>query len=129
LLGYSGTGEGELEQVSSAHAIVFRELSRLIQIRRRQQAFHPNATQYTLHPLNQALLVFWRQSMNRYQSIFSIHNLSDKPQTLPLLELNLIATDEWRDLISGQNIPDIHDTFTLQPYQSAWITNKFGSDS
>ncbi|MEQ9359244.1 alpha-amylase family glycosyl hydrolase [Coleofasciculus chthonoplastes] len=121
--------KGELKQVNSPHAIVFQELSRLIQIRRRQQAFHPNATQYTLHPSNQALLVFWRQSMKRDQSIFSIHNLSDKPQTLPLLELNLIATDEWCDLISGKIIPDIHDTFTLQPYQSAWITNTFGRDS
>ncbi|WP_446358121.1 alpha-amylase family glycosyl hydrolase [Coleofasciculus sp. G2-EDA-02] len=120
--------EGELEQVTSPHAIVFRELSRLIQIRRRQQAFHPNATQYTLHPLNQALLVFWRQSMKRDQSIFSIHNLSDNSQTLELLELNLIATDEWCDLISRQIITDIHDKFKLQPYQSAWITNKFGSD-
>lgn len=120
--------KGELEPVNSPHAIVFRELSRLIQIRRRQQAFHPNATQYTLHPLNQALLVFWRHSMKRDQSIFSIHNLSNNSQTLGLLQLNLIATDEWCDLISGQIITDIHDKFTLQPYQSAWITNKFGSD-
>jgi len=121
--------EAQLEQVNSPHAIVFQELSRLIQIRRRQEAFHPNATQYTLHPSNQALLVFWRQSMTRDQSIFSIHNLSNHPQTLPLVELNLIATDQWVDLISGQMIPDIQDTLTLQPYQSAWITNKFHRDS
>ncbi len=115
----------QLDDPSSSHAIAFHELSRLIKIRRRQGAFHPNATQYTLHPLNKALFAFWRQSMSRDQSIFSIHNLSDKPQTLRLSNLNLIITDPWCDLISGQLMSDIHATFELQPYQSAWITNKF----
>jgi sucrose phosphorylase len=108
----------------SPHAIVFWELSRLIRIRRRQGAFHPNATQYTLHPLNKALFSFWRQSITRDQSIFSIHNLSDRPQELLLCDLNLIGTQVWCDLIGGQCIENIYDKFVLQPYQSAWITNK-----
>ncbi|MBP0022084.1 MAG: alpha-amylase [Cyanobacteria bacterium SBLK] len=114
-----------LDDGNSSHAIVLRELSRLIQIRRKQNAFHPNATQYTLHPLNKALFVFWRQSMARDQSIFSIHNLSDRPQILELSTLNLVLIDPWRDLISGKTINDIGEEFILEPYQSAWITNKF----
>lgn len=121
--------EAQLNRANSSHAIVFQELSRLIQIRRGQEAFHPNATQYTLHPSNQSLLVFLRQSMKRDQSIFSIHNLSNHSQNLPLVELNLIATDQWVDLISRQMILNIQDRLTLQPYQSAWITNKFGRNS
>jgi sucrose phosphorylase len=117
----------QLDAPNSSHAIVFKELSRLIRIRRRQGAFHPNATQYTLHPLNKALFAFWRQSMSRDQSIFSIHNLSNKAQTLRLSNLNLIITDPWCDLISGQLMGDIHAKFELQPYQSAWITNKFAA--
>ncbi|MGJ3244562.1 MAG: sugar phosphorylase [Elainellaceae cyanobacterium] len=115
----------ELGDRQSSHSQVFHELSRLIKIRRRQGAFHPNATQYTLHPLNKALFAFWRQSMTRDQSIFSIHNLSNKSQTLRLSNLNLIITDPWCDLISGRLIADIHAAFELKPYQSAWITNKF----
>lgn len=115
----------QLQDANSSHTIVLNELSRLIKIRRRQDAFHPNATQYTLHPLNRALFAFWRQSMMRDQSLFSIHNLSDKPQTLRLTDLNLIITDPWCDLISGTLIENIHDKLVLQPYQSAWITNKF----
>ncbi len=117
--------EAQLLSSESVHAQVFKELCQLIQIRRRQPAFHPNATQYTLHPLNKALFAFWRQSMMRDQSIFSIHNLSDKQQTLRLTDLNLIITDPWCDLISGTLVDDIHAKFVLKPYQSAWLTNKF----
>lgn len=121
--------ETELKQLlddpNSVNAIVLRELSRLLQIRRCQPAFHPNATQYTLHPLNKALFVFWRQSMARDQSIFSIHNLSDRQHILELSTLNLVLIDPWCDLISGTMINDINENFVLEPYQSAWITNKF----
>jgi sucrose phosphorylase len=109
------------------HAIVLNELKRLISIRRRQTAFHPNAIQYTLHPLNRALFAFWRQSLTRDQSIFSVHNLSDQPQELNLSDLNLVVTDEWHDLISGHHFTEAETTYTLQPYQSVWITNKVDS--
>jgi sucrose phosphorylase len=72
--------ETALADPTTPHAKVLAELSRLIKIRRRQRAFHPNATQYTLHPLNQAIFAFWRQSMARDQSIFCIHNLSRDPK-------------------------------------------------
>jgi sucrose phosphorylase len=103
---------------------VLNELKRLISIRRQQTAFHPNAIQYTLHPLNRALFAFWRQSLTRDQSIFSVHNLSDQPQELRLSDLNLVSTDEWHDLISGHHFADLNMAYILKPYQSVWITNK-----
>lgn len=121
----------QLEQLladeNSPQAKVYSELCRRIQIRRRQSAFHPNATQYTLHPMNKALFAFWRQSRDRDQSIFCINNLSDRSQKLSLSDLNLVCTDPWCDLLSGELIEDIHDELTLKPYQSIWITNKYGS--
>ncbi len=119
----------KLKDPTSPHAIVLKELRQLIQIRRRQKAFHPNATQYTLHPLNPALFAFWRQSITRDQSIFSVHNLSDQPQELRLADLNLVSTDRWIDLISGDTFEDIRDVYRLQPYQSVWITNKLNSSA
>lgn len=121
------TLQKELADPTSPHRIVLSELRRLIQIRRRQTAFHPNATQYTLHPLNPALFAFWRQSMTRDQSIFSVHNLSDQPQELRLSDLNLVSPDNWYDLISGYRFDSNHATYTLSPYQSLWITNKIDS--
>jgi sucrose phosphorylase len=117
--------ENHLRDRTSPQAIVLQELSRLIQIRRQQNAFHPNATQYTLHPGNKSLFAFWRQSMARDQSIFSVHNLTDQVQELRLSDLNLVCVDPWCDLISGQCFDDIYAVIYLQPYQSMWITNKF----
>ena len=119
--------EKALADPDTPHAQVFQELSRLIGIRRRQRAFHPNATQYTLHPLNPAIFAFWRQSMARDQSIFSIHNLSNAPQELQLSDLNLLDTDEWIDLISGDRLMSLGADYLIQPYQSLWITNKVDS--
>jgi len=121
------TLEQKLADPTSEHAVVLAELRRLIQIRRRQTAFHPNATQYTLHPLNPAIFAFWRQSMTRDQSIFSVHNLSDRPQELLLSDLNLISPDSWYDLISGYRFEGAHHAYQLSPYQSLWVTNKVDS--
>ncbi|WP_341936304.1 alpha-amylase family glycosyl hydrolase [Marinimicrobium sp. C2-29] len=101
---------------------IFHELKRLIQIRCEQPAFHPNATQFTLH-VQPEVFGFWRQSMQRTQSIFCLNNLSDTPQSISLSNINLISTDSWRDLISGESIDDLHGTLTLTPYQCVWLTN------
>ncbi|GAB4547649.1 MAG: alpha-amylase family glycosyl hydrolase [Pleurocapsa sp.] len=113
-----------LKDPQSPQSIIFNELRRLLKIRRRQAAFHPNATQYTLH-LGKGIFAFWRQSLTRDQSIFSIHNISDRVKKIHLSDLNLVNTDPWCDLISGHQIEDIYAKFPLQPYHSAWITNKF----
>jgi len=103
---------------------VFRELKRRIHIRKLQDAFHPNATQYTLH-LGRHIFAFWRQSMDRSQSIFAIHNVSGEMQEVSLAEVNLIVTDDWVDLISGQPISDRGGCLVFQPYQSMWLSNRF----
>ena len=105
------------------HGAVFEEMKRLIQIRSRQDAFHPNATQYTLHFGNQ-IFAFWRESMNRDQSIFALHNVSDQAQTIPLVELNLIATESWSDLLTGTRYDDLEGSIELPPYGCVWIANK-----
>ena len=113
-----------LQDPHSDQSIILKEMSRRIQIRRRQPAFHPNATQYTIHPLNKALFVFWRQSIDRDQSIFCVNNLSDSPQELLLTDINLICVDPWQDLLSDLVIEDINNKVMLQPYQCVWIANK-----
>jgi sucrose phosphorylase len=111
-----------LEQPGSAHGEVFSRIMGLLKIRQRQSAFHPNATQFTLH-LGPALFGFWRQSMNRRQSIFCISNISSEVQPLALQAVNLIETEEWQDLIGGQQLVSRDEVLELQPYQTVWITN------
>ncbi|QIR15156.1 sugar phosphorylase [Shewanella aestuarii] len=112
----------ELSNHASEHAQVLTEMTKLINLRTQQVAFSPNATQFTLH-LGLQLFGFWRQSRNRKQSIFCISNISDQVMDLPISELNLIITETWTDLISGQEITDLTETIALQPYQTVWISN------
>ncbi len=116
----------QLEQQLSAethHNKVFEAMLALLKIRRKQPAFHPNATMYTLHT-GESLFAFWRQSINRSQSIFAVYNITNEPQTFNLSELNLVITDQWTDLVSGEVFDDRLAQVTLRPYQYLWLTNK-----
>jgi len=112
-----------LDDTTSDHHVVFNSLKRLIFLRKEQLAFHPNATQLTLH-LGDHLLGFWRQSLDRRQSLFCIHNVSASDQTLPLSQLNLVVNCNWREIISGEPVEVELAEWTLAPYQSLWITNR-----
>jgi sucrose phosphorylase len=112
----------ELSTPTSQHAQVSGLLKKLIHLRKQQRAFHPNATQFTLH-LGEKLFGFWRQSMDRRQSIFCIYNITDTEQPLRIGNLNLVVTDRWWDLISGVILDGSSDVITVAPYQVLWITN------
>lgn len=113
-----------LEDTNSKHYAVLKGLNHLIALRKEQAAFHPNATQFTLH-LEDTLFGFWRQSLMRDQSVFVVNNVTNQSQTLNLAQLNLIDMDEWREIISGQMITDLYGEMTLAPYQTVWITNRW----
>lgn len=104
------------------HSKVMHRMLELIDIRSKQMAFHPNATQFTLQ-LGETLFGYWRQSLNRRQSIFCISNILAEPQEITLTDINLIGTDHWVDLISGNEIYLSEQTITLAPYQTVWISN------
>lgn len=114
--------ESVLANESSSHAKVFARLCHLLDIRKQQPAFHPNAIQFTLQ-LGTSLLGFWRQSMDRRQSIFCISNVSKETQELPLTSINLIDNQQWVDLISGTTCDPYTETMILAPYQTVWISN------
>ena len=112
-----------LADETTQHAQVFNEMCRLIGIRTQQQAFHPNATQFTLH-LGEKLFGFWRQSVDRSQSIFAIGNVTDETLEIPAMSLNLIGGESWTDLISGEPITGGGNKISFAPYQCRWISNR-----
>lgn len=114
----------ELNTPDSSHSQVFQEIKRLLVIRTTQAAFHPNATQFTLH-LGAQLFGFWRQSADRKQSIFCIYNISLERKTLNLGDINLVNMDQWKDLISDKCLDDLQAELELMPYQSVWLSNRF----
>ena len=116
----------ELEQAlthhQQHHRYIFDELLKILAIRRRQTAFHPNTTQFTMH-LGTKVFAFWRQSINRRQSVFCLYNITDEQQVINLADINLIGTDRWADLISGEHYDNLGGQLTLAPYQFVWISN------
>lgn len=113
----------QLDDAYSLHHQVFTQMTQLISLRKAQKAFHPNATQFTLQ-LGQEVFGFWRQSMDRMQSIFCISNVSKKEQRIRLSDINLIGTDDWVDLLSKRPIGNELEDLVLGPYESAWISNR-----
>ncbi len=111
-----------LSEAHSHHHKVYHRIRQLIQLRREQPAFHPNATQFTLH-LGTQLFGFWRQSIDRKQSIFCIYNIGKEELELRLSDINLIGTDNWKELVSDTLYTSIEDTISVKPYQVMWITN------
>lgn len=112
----------ELDSPYSQHHKVLTRISQLIRIRKVQEAFHPNATQFTLQ-LGSAIFGFWRQSINRRQSIFCLSNVTDEEQSILLSDLNLIGTDNWIDLITRDQVEDVLGYMVLKPYQTVWLSN------
>ncbi|MEM9969309.1 MAG: sugar phosphorylase [Pseudomonadota bacterium] len=111
----------QLARPASIHARVLAGLRKRLEIRKRQAAFHPNATQFTLNTGDHRVFGIWRQSLDRQQSIFALHNVSDTTLRVPSSTLNLIADEEWTDLLTHEE--EIGSEIDLAPYQCRWITN------
>jgi sucrose phosphorylase len=102
---------------------VLDELKRRLVIRGHQPAFHPNATQFTLQ-LDDRIFGIWRQSLDRDQSVFALHNVSNEAIEIDPVSINLIDADDWTDLLSGEPIAAVSEPVTLAPYQCRWISNR-----
>ena len=113
--------QAKLADPTNRHAIVLEALRRRLKLRRKQVAFHPNATQFTLQMADPRVFGLWRQSLDRRQSIFALHNVSAETVTLPAATLNLIEDESWGDLMAPDDV--IGEEITLAPYQCRWITN------
>lgn len=112
-----------LADPGSDQSRVMKGLSNRLRIRSRQAAFHPNATQFTLR-MDERLFGIWRQSLDRNQSIFAIHNVSSDTVMVSPTEINLIEDDRWIDLLSGDEIVAARPEIPFAPYQCRWITNR-----
>ena len=115
---------GLLNDAKSQHARCLQAIKQLIDMRQGQPAFHPNATQFTLN-CGRSIFGFWRQSPDRAQSVFCLYNVTPTSTTIAAASLNLVGSDSWRDLISGETVDLFSEdpTIELAPYQAVWLTN------
>jgi len=114
--------ESQLNNPNSQNAKVLQAVTKLLKLRAQHSAFHPNAVQFTLH-LGDKVFGFWRQSTDRKQSIFCIHNISNQNVCIPISSINLVAMQAWSDLVSNKTLDPTETELTLAPYQFVWLCN------
>ena len=116
--------EEELNNSSSLRYKVFNNLKNLIQIRKQQNAFHPNANQKVLS-VNPQVFVLFRTAQNQQNSIISLVNVSNKIQNvcINLNEHIQENPDKIKELISGLEIKVLNKKLELklEPYQVMWL--------
>lgn len=113
----------QLQDESSNQNKILGTMKARINIRTQQPAFHPNATQFTLQ-LGDKFFGFWRQSIDRSQSVFAVNNMTNERITIPIMSLNLIGGDDWVDLLTDERLNEDISEITFEPYQSRWISNR-----
>ena len=108
----------KLDNKNSRQSIFYREISNLLRVRRKQKAFHPNASRYNLN-LGSNFFSFKRVSIDKDQTIICITNLSSKIQKT---HLNKIYHG-WNNLI-GPQIETKNKLLILKPFETIWLSNK-----
>ncbi|MDC3063297.1 alpha-amylase family glycosyl hydrolase [Alphaproteobacteria bacterium] len=113
----------KLKNKNSLENVIYSKILKIISLRQKQIAFHPNATQYTL-TLGNKLFGVWRQSIDRSQNIFAITNISSVVRELKLSKINLFENQLWFDLLKPDESLDNVKILKLKPFQTVWISNK-----
>lgn len=117
-----GELEAALADPDNVRHQVFTRLLSLMRLRAQQPAFHPNAMQSVLQ-LGDSLFGVERISLDQSQTILAIASLTDVPQVLNTVALDLPRGSRWRDLLGGQTWDDAPAEIVLSPYQCVWFSS------
>jgi sucrose phosphorylase len=104
----------DLKNPGSFRSRVFYSYIDLIKIRKKQQAFHPNAD-FEILEIDPKVFAIRRYC--KEQTIYALTNISSKDLSVSLLG-NEVA-GQMTDLITGERITT--DSITLKPYQYVWL--------
>ena len=107
----------KLRDKKSKQSIFYRNIGALLEIKRKQKAFHPNALRFNIN-LGSKIFCFKRISKDKKQSIICMTNLSSKIQTP-----NFKKIGSYRDLLNSNLKFREGTSLTLKPFQTVWLTN------
>ena len=108
----------KLDNKNSKQSIFYNKITNLLRIRRKQKAFHPNASRHHIN-LGSNFFSFKRVSINKDQTIICITNLSSKIQKAQLNK----AFHSWNNLI-GSKIEIKNNFLMFKPFETIWLSNK-----
>ena len=111
----AGPLQEQLKDPASFRSRVFYPYLDMIRIRRKQKAFHPNAG-FEILDIDPGIFAIKRFSDD--QTVYAVVNITGLgiKTALPPKE----ASGTLTDLITGETVNP--DSFTLKPYQFAWLT-------
>jgi len=109
----------KLKNNKSKQNIFYQNICNLLNIRRKQKAFHPNAFRINLN-FGQKIYAFKRVSIDKKQTIICITNLSSKIQKTKIDK----RYHKMKNLINSTT--HIEDTkfLVLRPFETIWLSNK-----
>ncbi len=117
----------ENPQTTTYH--VTRWLVRLIEIRTRQRAFHPNSPQKILNVSDQVFTLL-RYTQDQSEMILTLTSVTSQPVELKinLKEWGIRGEHHWRDLISKKTFHSSENILhvKLEPYQVLWLKARNG---
>ena len=118
-----------LENPETTTYHVTRRLVRLIEIRSRQRAFHPNSPQKILN-ISDDLFVVLRYTQDQNEMILTLTNVTSKrvKVKMNLLEWGILGNYHWHDLIGRKSYETKNHILelTLQPYDVFWLKARNG---
>jgi len=108
----------KLSDKTSKQSIFYQNIGKLLDIKRKQKAFHPNAKRLSIN-LGNKIFCFKRISLDKKQTIISITNCSSEPQ-YPKLDKKF---NKWKNIINPKiNFTD-DKTLELKPFETKWLSN------
>ena len=108
----------KLKNNKTKQSIFYQKITNLLNIRRKQKAFHPNASRLNLN-FGPKIYGFKRISIDNKQSILCITNLSSKIQKTQLNKTYY----SWNNLI-GPKVEIKNKFLILKPFETIWLSNK-----
>ena len=90
----------------------------MLDVRRQQAAFHPDAPQQPIPIDHASLIVLTRTSLDGRQTVLVVVNVGDTPATVDLTVVPQARFDH--DLITGRQVEGQH--WTIEPFGIAWLT-------
>jgi sucrose phosphorylase len=109
----------KLNNKDSKEYYFYKKISNLLSIKKKQKAFHPNASRENIN-LGPKIFCFKRESINKKQTIICITNLSSKIQYLKLSKKFL----KYKDLLGSKIFFTIDKRIKLDPCQTIWLSNR-----
>jgi len=105
-------------------SLIHDQLGRLLEMRVRHKAFHPNGAQRIM-PAPGAVFAVLRSSPRGDEHILALTNVTSRPCRLDIpLEKVGITESNWYDLVAGRGWMASNHTLTvqMQPYDVMWLT-------